>query len=103
MDKENARQIRLSILGTNDDFEEWWEENKEDLSKDSELSFAMCFFENLSLLSEIAKKEQHDQFINLVSKIDCNLNKENSGSQQHLNLTMWNLKQKLTDHEKDNV
>lgn len=23
MDKENARQIRLSILGTNDDFGEW--------------------------------------------------------------------------------
>lgn len=44
MDKETARQIRLSILGNDDDFEEWWEENKEDLSKDSELSFAMCFF-----------------------------------------------------------
>jgi hypothetical protein len=89
MDKETARQIRLSVLGTNNDFDEWWEENKEELSKDSELSFAMCFFEKLLLLSEIAKKEQHDQFINLVSKIDCNFNKENSDSHQHLNLTIW--------------
>lgn len=56
MDKENARQIRLSILGTNDDFEEWWEENKEDLSKDSELSFAMCFLKTYHCCPRLQKK-----------------------------------------------
>lgn len=94
MEKETARKIRSAILDVNDDFEEWWEENKEYLSKDSELNFAMSFFEKILAISETVKKEQHDKFIKIISEIDCNLNNKSNSEYNHLSIVKKELWQR---------